>query len=213
MSIIVEEPNLRISRLRLGPWETNAYIIVCPETLASLVVDAPAEANRILEELNGTAPKYVLLTHSHPDHIGALTELRNKLEVPFACHPLDSSGIASPPEIPLKGGEELALGNLKVSVMHTPGHTRGSLCFRVANHLISGDTIFPGGPGNTRSQADFKEIVRSIKDDILILPDDTVIYPGHGEPTVVKKERADFATFSARQHSPDLHGDVLWLTS
>jgi glyoxylase-like metal-dependent hydrolase (beta-lactamase superfamily II) len=87
------------------------------------------------------------------------------------------------------------------------------LCFHVGGYLISGDTIFPGGPGNTRSSGDFKQIVRSLKEKIFVLPDDTHVYPGHGEPTTLKKEKDEFAVFSSRPHSPDLHGDVLWLTS
>ena len=210
MTVLVDDPRIRISRLRLGPWETNAYVVVCVETMTSLVVDAPAEAGSIIAELKNTAPKYILLTHSHLDHVGALGDLRNKLKAPLACHPSDSTGIASPPEMPLNGGEELPLGKLRLSVIHTPGHTRGSLCFKFDKYLISGDTIFPGGPGHTRSSGDFKEIVRSIVEKILILPDSTVVYPGHGEPTLLKSEKDEFAAFSARQHSPDLHGDVLW---
>jgi len=213
MAILVEEAGIRISRMRLGPWETNAYLIVCLETKASLVVDAPAEANTIIAELSGTTPKYVLLTHNHLDHVGALSELRNKLKVPLGCHTLDSSGVASPPEMPLKGGERLALGKLELTVIHTPGHTRGSLCFLLGRHLVSGDTIFPGGPGNTRSSADFKEILRSLKDRIFVLPDETIVYPGHGEPTILSKEKAEFAAFSAKPPRPDTHGDVLWLSS
>ena len=213
MTTLAENERIRISRLTLGPWETNAYVVVCVQTNSSLVVDGPAEANSIVNELKGTSPKYILLTHNHLDHIGALSELRNKLKVPLACHPLDSTGIASPPDVALKGGEELVMGSLKVRVIHTPGHTRGSLCFVVENYLISGDTIFPGGPGNTRSSGDFKEIVRSITDRIFVLPDETVVYPGHGDPTVLKKEKEGFAAFSARPHNPDLHGDVLWASA
>jgi hydroxyacylglutathione hydrolase len=213
MTVLFEDAAVRISRLRLGPWETNAYVVVCLATNSSLVVDAPAEAPTIIGALKETSPKYVLLTHDHLDHVGALAELRNKLKVPFGCHPLDSSGLAAPPELALRGGEELSLGRLKVAVIHTPGHTRGSLCFRLGVHLVSGDTLFPGGPGNTRSSADFKEIVRSLKERIFPLPDTTTVYPGHGETTVLGNEKAQFAVFAAREHSLDLHGDVLWASS
>lgn len=213
MTVVVEENGLRISRLRLGPWQTNAYVVIDLHAKASLVVDAPAEANTIVAELAGSTPKYILLTHNHLDHVGALQELKNKLKVPFACHPLDSAGLSIPVDAPLKGGERLKLGDLELTVIHSPGHTRGSLCFLLGKFLISGDTIFPGGPGNTRSSADFKEIVRSIKDKLLVLPDETTFYPGHGEPTTLAKEKAEFAKFAAKTHSPDLHGDVTWLSS
>ncbi len=213
MSVVVEEKGLRISRLILGPWQTNAYVVTDLLAKTSLVVDAPAEANTIVAELAGSTPKYILLTHNHLDHTGALQELKNKLKVPFACHPLDSAGLSIPVDKPLKGGERLSLGELELAVIHSPGHTRGSLCLLVGKFLISGDTMFPGGPGNTRSSADFKEIVRSIKERLLVLPDETVVYPGHGEPTTLAKEKTKFAAFSARPHSPDLHGDVARLSS
>jgi len=213
MPVLVEESGVRISRLRLGPWDTNAYVVVCLETQMSLVIDAPAKANKIIGELKGTTPQHVFLTHNHIDHIGALAELRNKLKVPLGCHPLDAPAMASSPEIRLNGGERLELGKLKAEVIHTPGHTRGSLCFRLGKYLFSGDTIFPGGPGNTRSSGDFNEIVRSISERIMVLPDETVIYPGHGEPTVLKKEKDQFTTFIAKGHGQDLHGDVQWLSS
>ncbi len=213
MTVVVEEKGLRISRLTLGPWQTNAYVVIDLLAKASLVVDAPAEANTIVAEVAGSTPKYILLTHNHLDHIGTLQELKNKLKAPFACHPLDSAGLPISVDTPLKGGERLTLGKHELTVIHTPGHTRGSLCFLVGRFLISGDTIFPGGPGNTRSSADFKEIVRSIKDRLLVLPGETTVYPGHGEPTTLAKEKADFASFSARPHNPDLHGDVTWLSS
>ncbi len=213
MTVIAEDDGVRIIRLRLGPWETNAYIITCLETRESAIVDAPAEANVIINELKGTTPVYLLLTHNHLDHIGALSELRNKLKVPLAAHLSDSAGLTVPPEKVLRGGERLTLGKLDIVVLHTPGHTPGSLCFHLGHYLISGDTLFPGGPGKTRSSADFKQILGSIREKIIILSDDTLVYPGHGEPTLLKKEKDAFTAFSARTHSPDLHGDVLWLTS
>ena len=210
MTILIEDDHIRISRLRLGPWETNAYTVVCSQTQASLVVDAPADAGAIVAELKGTKPGLILLTHSHLDHIGAMTELRNKLKVPLACHPIEASPLGSPPEQRLKNGDVLSLGSLRIRVLHTPGHTPGSLCFLVGRHLISGDTLFPGGPGKTRSSGDFAQIVRSLKDRVFSLPDDTQVYPGHGETTVLKREKDGFAAFSSRPHSQDLHGDVLW---
>ena len=89
----------------------------------------------------------------------------------------------------------------------------GSLCFKVGRYLISGDTIFPGGPDKTGSPADFKQIVKSITEKIFVLPDDTQIYPGHGDSTVLRKEKDEFAIFSSRPHNPDLYGDVLWLSA
>ncbi len=213
MTIVVKDAALQIERLELGPFGTNAYIAICQETQDSILIDAPAESNTIMDRLKSTNPKYILLTHNHMDHIGALAELRARLKVPLVTHALDARNLPSPPEILLSDSDAVSFGNLKFEVLHTPGHTPGSLCFKVGHYLISGDTIFAAGPGKTRAPADFKQIVQSITEKIFVLPDDTQIYPGHGDSTVLKKEKDEFAVFSSRPHNPDLCGDVLWLSS
>ncbi len=213
MVIIAKSNNIKITRLELGPWSTNTYTVVCLETGNSVLIDAPANAKAIIRNLKNTSLKYILLTHNHMDHIGALRELRSGMGVPLAAHPADSFGLHSPPEILLNNGDFVFFGKVKIEVLHTPGHTPGSLCFKIGKHLISGDTIFPGGPGRTNSPADFKQIVKSIVDKIFVLPDDTEIYPGHGDSAVLKKERDEFAIFASRSHDPDICGDVIWLSS
>jgi len=213
MVVVAKDAAIQIERLELCPFGTNAYIVICRKMRDSVLIDAPAEANIIMDRLKGTNPKYILLTHSHMDHIGALAELQAGLKVPLAAHALDARNLPSPPEMLLNDGDTVSFGNLKFEVLHTPGHTPGSLCFKVGCYLISGDTIFPAGPGKTRSPADFKQIVKSITERIFVLPDDTQIYPGHGDSTVLRKEKNEFAVFSSRPHNPDLYGDVLWLSS
>jgi len=213
MMVVAKDDDIQIERLELGPFGTNAYIAICQKTRDSVLIDAPAESSTIMDRLKGTNPKYILLTHNHMDHIGALAELRARLKVPLAAHASDAGNLPSPPEILLTDGDTLSFGNLKVEVLHTPGHTPGSLCFKTGCYLISGDTIFSGGPGKTRSPADFKQIIESITEKILVLPDDTQIYPGHGDFTVLKKEKDEFAVFSSHPHNPDLYGDVLWLSA
>jgi len=213
MVVVVKDDNIEIERLELRPWGTNAYIIICLQTGNSVLIDAPADASTIMKRLQGTKPKYILLTHNHMDHIGALSELRSKLKVPLAAHAADSTRLPSPPEILLNDGDVVSFGKVKLEVLHTPGHTSGRLCFKIGKYLISGDTIFPGGPGKTRSPADLRQIIKSITDKIFVLPDDIEIYPGHGDSTILKKERDEFAIFSSRPHDPNLCGDVLWLSS
>ena len=213
MVIVAKDDALQIERLELGSFGTNTYIVICQKTRDSVLIDAPAEPSIIMDRLKRTNPKYILLTHNHMDHIGVLTELRVGLKVPLAAHGLDARNLLPPPEILLRNGDTVSLGNLKFEVLHTPGHTPGSLCFKVGCYLISGDTLFPGGSGKTGSPSDFKQIIKSITERILVLPDDTQIYPGHGDATVLKKARDEFAIFSSRPHNPDLCGDVLWLSS
>ena len=213
MTAIVNDSVVRIEKLTLGTYETNAYIVVCRKTGESLVIDAPAKSSEIIANLDGTQPKYILLTHDHYDHTGVMTSLRSRLQVPLATHEASAWQLKTPPEIFLKDGESLMLGKLKVEVLHTPGHTPGSLCFKVGKYLFAGDTIFPGGPGHTDSPDDFQEILVSIRDKILRLTDDTVILPGHGDHTTIGKAKAEYAVFTARPHSPSLYGDVLWASA
>lgn len=213
MVVVAKDDAIQIERLELGPFGTNAYIVICQKTRDSVLIDAPAEANTIMDRLKSTNPKYILLTHNHMDHTGALAELRTKLKIPLAAHALDARNLPSPPEMLLNDGDTVSFGNLKFEVLHTPGHTPGGLCFKAGCYLISGDTIFPGGPGKTWSPVDFKQIIESITGKIFVLPDDTQIYPGHGDGTVLKKAKDEFAVFSSRPHSPDLYGSVLWLSS
>ena len=210
---LINDDAIRIDRLTLGPYETNAYTVVCRKTGESLVVDAPAGASQIIDNLDGTKPGYILLTHDHYDHTGALVSLRSRLKVPLAAHLLDSTQLKTPPEIPVKDGDSLSLGKLKIEVIHTPGHTPGSLCFKIGKYLFAGDTIFPGGPGRTESPDDFHQILASIKEKIFRLPDDTMIFPGHGDGTTVKKAKEEYAVFASKPHGPVIYGDVTWLSS
>lgn len=213
MPIIINKNDIRVQRMALGPFETNAYVVVCVKTKESLVVDAPGGASEIIENLMGTQPRYILLTHDHFDHTGALAELRSHLKIPLAAHREDSYRLETPPEIVLDHGHMLTLGNFQVEVLHTPGHTPGSLCFKIDQFLFAGDTIFPGGPGRTNAPGDFRQILTSITEKIFPLPDDTVIYPGHGLETAVREAKEEYAVFASRPPRPDLYGDILWLSS
>jgi len=218
---VAKNEGLQIDRRTLGPIRTtsdpncytNCYIITCPQTRDSVLVDAPAEAPEILKQLQGTNPRYILITHNHTDHIGALSELKSKLRIPIGAHRLDAKGLSLRPDFLLDEGEEISFGNISLKVLHTPGHTPGSLCFLIGRHLISGDTIFPGSPGKTKSPADLKQIIESITSKIFVLPEDTEIYPGHGDSTLLRTEKTEFAIFSSRPHDSNLFGNVLWLSS
>jgi glyoxylase-like metal-dependent hydrolase (beta-lactamase superfamily II) len=213
MALVVKDDSLQIDKLIVGAFDNNCYIVTCRTTGESVVVDAPAEATKILKGLEGTQPRFILITHTHMDHLGALSELKSKLGIPVAVHPLDANGLPLQPETLLGDGGTVSFGRVKLRVLHTPGHTPGSLCFLTGKYLISGDTLFPGGPGRTGSPAHLRQIIESIEEKIFCLPDDTQVHPGHGDSTILKKEKEEFAAFSSRPHDPNLCGDVLWLSS
>jgi glyoxylase-like metal-dependent hydrolase (beta-lactamase superfamily II) len=213
MTIVFKNSDMRVNRMELGPYGTNTYIVVCQETGESLVVDAPGGAGEICKGLKGTQPRYLLLTHDHLDHTGALDVLRQQLQIPLATHLNNTFQLKRPPEILLNDGGRLSLGKLAVEVLHTPGHTPGSLCFKIGKILFAGDTIFPGGPGRTNSATDFRQILVSITEKIFKLPAETVLFPGHGPETNVERAKEEYAIFASRSHTADLCGDVLWQSS
>ena len=212
MAIVVKNEHILIERLELGPFGTNSYILICPKTNESVVVDAPGEVDLVLAQLNKTSPQYILMTHNHFDHIGGLAELKSALDIPLAAHLADASDLPLKPDSLLDDGDEISMGAMKIRVLHTPGHTPGSLCFLVGNYLLAGDTLFPGGPGRTQSPQEFRQIIQSITEKLFGLPDETEVYPGHGEATTIKEAKQQYEVFSARPRHPNLCGDVVWVS-
>jgi glyoxylase-like metal-dependent hydrolase (beta-lactamase superfamily II) len=211
MTVVAKTDDIRIDRLETAPYGTNVYTLTCLRTANSVVVDAPGEVQRIHESLRGRQPQQILITHNHFDHISGLAQLKAALQVPVAAHHADATALPVAADLLLNDGEEISVGDLKLRVIFTPGHTAGSICFFCDTHLIAGDTLFPGGPGKTRSPADFRLIIKSITEKIFVLPEETQVHPGHGEATTVGEAKRLYGVFSARPHDPDLCGDVEWI--
>ena len=197
--------------MELGSYATNAYIVVCPQTGKSALIDVPAGALKIIKALKGTQLEWILLTHSHIDHIEGLRATRARVSAPLAVHGADNQKwIPVSPDMALNDGDGLIVGKVSIEAIYTPGHTPGSMCFKVGDFLLAGDTLFPGGPGRTITPAAFQQIVRSISERLFSLPAGTQVYPGHGASTSLKRAKEEYEGFASRQHDPGLCGDVTW---
>lgn len=183
-----EGRDLIVRKIEVGPMENNTYVLECPETHDALVIDGCFEAEQILAACEGANVVGIVQTHGHLDHVQALAELVDALKVPVYAHPADDYPVTINRHV--REGDVIHFGERAATVLHTPGHTPGGICLLVGGHLISGDTLFPGGPGNTRGDpVKFEEIMESLETKLFTLPDDTRVYPGHGLDTTLGTER------------------------
>lgn len=211
---VFEDGALRLTRLGpLGPFANNAYVIADRDAGEALIVDMPSQSEQVLEAVVGLRVLGVLLTHTHPDHWADYEAVKAATGAPVLCHPAEHLMPAERIDKPIADGDHLSVGGFSVAVLHTPGHTPGSCCFLTGRYLISGDTLFPGGPGHSTSPQALQETIASITERLYSLPDDTLVLPGHGDNTTIGRSRREYAAFAARSHPPDLHGDVLWQSS
>jgi glyoxylase-like metal-dependent hydrolase (beta-lactamase superfamily II) len=202
-----------LRKLTVGSFDNNIYFLLDPASGDSIIIDAAAEADRILQHVKETHVKSILQTHCHMDHVMALDEVRATTHAPVGIHPGDEKAFGIDADIHLEDNQILDIGKNRIRVLHTPGHTPGSLCFLINEHLITGDTLFPGGPGKTGSPESFRQIIESITKRIYCLPDRTVCYPGHGPNTTVEESKSEYRVFADKKRKGPVYGDVEWLRS
>lgn len=195
----------------LGPFANNTYVIADAASAEAIVVDAPQGVEAVFPALEGLNVRRIIVTHRHGDHWGGIDALRAHTRAPVCSHAEDAANRQV--ESTLGDGDEIEVGSRRVRVLFTPGHTPGSICLLTGNHLISGDTLFPGGPGRTMRPEDLAQELESIKAKLYVLPDETVVHPGHGEGTTIGESKREYAVFASKQHPRDLCGDVTWLGS
>jgi glyoxylase-like metal-dependent hydrolase (beta-lactamase superfamily II) len=191
----------------------NTYALVCPQTGQSVLIDPGAEPDRLADMLKGTTPIAILLTHTHPDHVGALDEMQRRLNVPLMAHPgphhesvddLDA-------DRSLTEGDTVRVGEHRLKVYYAPGHIQDQICFAIKDdhRVIVGDTIFEGGPGKTWSHEQFETTLATLRQVVLAWPDETVCYPGHGPHFRLGDKRDEIEAFLSKDHD-DFYGDATW---
>ncbi|OGR21335.1 MAG: MBL fold metallo-hydrolase [Desulfobacula sp. RIFOXYA12_FULL_46_16] len=197
-----------VKKLEVGPIMANCYILGCESTKEAVVIDPGDDADRILMELAkaGLKVKYLINTHGHFDHVGANKRMKEVTGAELAIHPDDEpmlkelsrsammfglSAENSPPaDIRLNHGDEISFGEITLKVIHTPGHSKGGICLYTKGYLFAGDTLFAGSIGRTDlNGGDYDTLISSIKEKLLVLEPDTVVYTGHGPETTIANEK------------------------
>ena len=168
--------------------EVNGYIVSDSGTKEAVVIDPGMPAEKVAEQASGLTVKYILATHGHPGHVGGKDDLKALVGGETGIHSADAKQFLRSADRYLMEGDELDVGEFKVTVLHTPGHTPGSVCFVIANHAFVGDTILAGGIGRQMPETDLRRQMLSIGTKLLRLPPATALYPGHGPATSLERE-------------------------
>jgi glyoxylase-like metal-dependent hydrolase (beta-lactamase superfamily II) len=195
---------LLISKLAVGPYDNNSYLLRCRDTGAQVLVDAAAEPDRLLDLIGPDGVSLIVTTHRHPDHWQALAEVVDRTGAPTAAHVDDADGIPVPTDVLLRDGDTIQVGDCGLEVIQLVGHTPGSIALLYDDpdgppHLLTGDCLFPGGVGKTTSSEAFESLYTGVVDKLFArLPDETWVYPGHGWDTTIGAERPALAEWRER---------------
>jgi glyoxylase-like metal-dependent hydrolase (beta-lactamase superfamily II) len=194
-----EDPTVRVEKLVVGPYENNVFVVRSKGTGEAVIIDAANEHELLLDISRATGVRRVLTTHGHFDHIQAVTQMRDAgIEVGVAA---EDAAMLPSYDFTIPDDDIIEVGDLRLRTIHTPGHTPGSTSFLLEGHplLFTGDTLFPGGPGNTKFPgASFEQIIHSIDRRLFTLPADLIVLPGHGLDTTLGTERPHLQEWADR---------------
>ncbi|MDA8319710.1 MAG: MBL fold metallo-hydrolase [Actinomycetota bacterium] len=203
-----EVPGLTITKVAVGPMNNNAYLLRCASTGELALIDAANEPETLLDLLGGAPLGTIITTHRHPDHTEALAAVAKATGADTVAHVEDAPALPIAPTLMVSHGDTISVGNASLSVIHLRGHTPGSiaLCYDADGelaetpHLFTGDSLFPGGPGNTDHDPErFNALITDLEERVFaVLPDGTWVYPGHGGDTTLGAERPHLAEWRAR---------------
>jgi glyoxylase-like metal-dependent hydrolase (beta-lactamase superfamily II) len=199
-----ELPGLTITKVAVGPMDNNAYLLRCTATGERALIDAAAEPATLLGLIGDGPLATIITTHQHWDHWGALAEVAGATGAATVAHPDDAGPLPVPVTRPVRHGDQVRVGDAVLRVIHLRGHTPGSIALRYDDgddpHLFTGDSLFPGGPGNTQKDAErFGQLMTDLEDRVFAeLPDVTWVYPGHGQDTTLGAERPHVPEWRAR---------------
>ena len=210
-------PTMELRTHPVGNAKMNAYVLICPHTHESVLIDPGSEPETLTKLLEGSKPVAILVTHTHGDHVDELETMRQQLQVPvYSAGEPHFNGRKIHTDRVLHAGDEFTVGQHTLRVYETPGHCIDHIVFEVVTPqtagtptMIVGDTIFAGGPGKTWSAADFKTTLNTLQNVVLSWPDDTMCYPGHGPHFRLGDVRPAVEAFIARDHG-DFFGDAAW---
>ncbi|MGO4613063.1 MBL fold metallo-hydrolase [Nocardia sp. 2YAB30] len=200
-------PGARIVKMSVGGMDNNCYLVQCANTGAAVLIDAANEAERIaalIEQETSGRIQLIVTTHQHRDHWLALRAITAATAAPTAAHVLDAEPLPVRPDRLLADGDTITIGELVFEVIHLRGHTPGSVALALTDgagrtHLFTGDSLFPGGVGRTTASDDFTSLLADVTTKLFDrYPDDTVVYPGHGDDTTLGTERPNLGDWRAR---------------
>ena len=207
-TVTTPEGRISIRKLSVGDMDNNAYLLTAVDLsspLPAILIDAAAEPDRLGQQLADVRLEAIVTTHRHADHWQALAQVAETTTATTMAGADDADAIGVAISRRLAHGDTVRVGPIELEVLHTPGHTPGSVCLLLraqdewSHHLFTGDTLFPGGPGNTFGDRDaFATIMKSLRERVFALPDDTWVYPGHGDDTSLGAERSQLDEWESR---------------